>query len=95
VKELEAERMAHIDYSVDLQRIIEDVCHSRDVRSPKTTARYHYDLATNYRTRLLAERNEAFERAAAIADGFADRSIHHYHAVKIAAGIRQLKEQQG
>ncbi|WP_458760506.1 hypothetical protein ACSVBT_06860 [Afipia sp. TerB] len=64
IAELEAERINHIDYSVDLQRIIEDVCHSRPVRIPKTTARYHYDLAVGYRQgaiavdRALAEERE-------------------------------------
>lgn len=42
---------------------------------------------------LLQQRNEAFERAAKVAESFADRSIHHYHAVKIAAAIRNLSKE--
>lgn len=52
----------------------------------------HRDLAK--RLAVAGEqRNEAFERAAKVADGFADRSIHHYHAMKIAAAIRNLSKE--
>jgi len=44
------ERM--IDYSIDLQRIIEDLCYSREIKAPETAARWHYDMALTYRASL-------------------------------------------
>jgi hypothetical protein len=38
-----------LDYSVDLQHIIEDLCHDRDIKVPETGARFHYDMAVKYR----------------------------------------------
>ena len=38
-----------MDYAIDLQRIIEDICRGdRTIREPSTTARYHYDMAVKY-----------------------------------------------
>jgi hypothetical protein len=39
------------DYTIDLQRIIEDLCNDRSIRVPKTTARFHYEMAVAYRER--------------------------------------------
>ena len=47
-----------INYAVDLQRIIEDLCHDRDIRVPGTTARFHYDMAVKYRAALAAALGE-------------------------------------
>ena len=58
VKELEAARMGQIDYSVDLQRIIEGLCHGRTIREPQTGARYHYDLAMDYQARATRAEQE-------------------------------------
>lgn len=46
----EVERLQHAvssqaDYSIDLQRIIEDMAAGRSIREPKTTARHHYQMA--------------------------------------------------
>jgi hypothetical protein len=49
------QRMDQIDYSVDLQRIIEDLCRNRPIREPQTGARHHYEMAVAYR---LASRQE-------------------------------------
>ena len=43
---------AQIDYSIDLQRIIESICHGMDIAEPKTTARHHYDMAVKYKNAL-------------------------------------------
>ena len=47
---LAQDRMKQIDYSIDLQRIIEDLCHGRPIRKPKTGARHHYNMAVAYRS---------------------------------------------
>lgn len=47
-------RMAQIDYSCDLQRIIEDLCRGGPIREPKTSARHHYDMATAFLSALEA-----------------------------------------
>jgi hypothetical protein len=41
-----------IDYSIDLQRIIEDICKKRDISPPGTLARHHYFMAMDYRAAL-------------------------------------------
>lgn len=40
-----------MDYAIDLQRIIEDLCADREIRLPGTSARYHYDMAVRYGNR--------------------------------------------
>lgn len=40
------------DYTIDLQRIIEDLVNGREIREPKTSARHHYDMACRYRAAL-------------------------------------------
>lgn len=35
-------------YAADLQQIIEDLCHERPVREPKTTARHHFEMAQSF-----------------------------------------------
>lgn len=42
-----------VTYSCDLQCIIEDLCHNREIRMPETTARFHYDMAVAYRSTLI------------------------------------------
>ena len=44
---------AQIDYGIDLQRIIEAICHGYEIPTPKTTARHHYNMASEY----IASRN--------------------------------------
>lgn len=46
----------HIDYSIDLQRIIESLCHGEEIIKPKTTARHHYDMAVAYKAALQSPR---------------------------------------
>lgn len=41
--------IAQIDYSVELQRIIEDLCHNRPIREPKSGAKHYYEMAVAYR----------------------------------------------
>ena len=48
-KRLREARDSQMDYSIDLQRIIEDLCNERDIREPHTTARFHYDMAVRAR----------------------------------------------
>lgn len=48
-KRLREARDSQMDYSIDLQRIIEDLCNERDIRDPHTTARFHYDMAVRAR----------------------------------------------
>lgn len=38
-------RDAQMDYAIDLQRIIEDLCDGRPIRHPETTAKHHYQMA--------------------------------------------------
>lgn len=52
VAALEARLARHSEYSIDLARIIEDLCHSREIREPQTSARFHYDMAVAYRSTL-------------------------------------------
>lgn len=46
--ELDERFARHLDYSADLQRIIEDLCRGGPIREPKTSARFHYDMAVAY-----------------------------------------------
>jgi len=48
-KRLREARNSQTNYSIDLQRIIEDLCNERDIREPQTTARFHYDMAVRAR----------------------------------------------
>lgn len=48
IEELEARVKAHSDYSIDLARIIENLCHGDEIRTPTTSARFHYDMAVAY-----------------------------------------------
>ena len=57
VRALEDSLARHSDYSIDLARIIEDLCHDREIREPQTSARFHYDMAVAYRRSL--SRNQA------------------------------------
>lgn len=41
-----------IDYAIDLQRIIEDLCNSREIRPPQGGARHHYDMAVAHHAAL-------------------------------------------
>jgi hypothetical protein len=56
---LSAERMKHIDYGIDLQRIIEALCKGREIPVPETTARYHYDMAVAAKARSESALAEA------------------------------------
>lgn len=40
--------LKQIDYSVDLQRIIEAICAGRKIPKPQTGALYHYDIAVSF-----------------------------------------------
>ena len=44
------------DYSIDLQRIIEDLCNGCKIRKPKTKARFHYDMAVYARAALAQKK---------------------------------------
>lgn len=57
IKRLRAEVSGYKDYSIDLQRIIEDLCRLREIREPKTTARHHYAMAAEARDDILRELN--------------------------------------
>jgi hypothetical protein len=39
-------------YACDLMRIIEDLCSDRDIKTPETAARHHYNMAVAYRLAL-------------------------------------------
>ena len=41
-----------INYSIDLQRIIESLCTGQDIVEPKTTARHHYYMAVSYQSKI-------------------------------------------
>ncbi|TGR83315.1 hypothetical protein EN866_34260 [Mesorhizobium sp. M2D.F.Ca.ET.223.01.1.1] len=41
-----------VDYAIDLQRIIEAICHSQDIPVPVSGARHHYEMAIAYRAAL-------------------------------------------
>lgn len=43
---------AQIAYACDLQRIIEDLCANRDIRTPERGSRHHYEMAVRYRSAL-------------------------------------------
>ena len=43
-----ARHVRMLDYSTDLQRIIEDLCAGRDIREPFTSARHHYQMAVHH-----------------------------------------------
>ncbi len=51
--EVDDRMKAQIDYGIDLQRIIEAICHGYEIPTPKTTARHHYNMASEY----IASRN--------------------------------------
>lgn len=52
IERLRAERLRGIDYSADLQRIIEALCYGNEIPEPKTGARHHYDMACKFRSTL-------------------------------------------
>lgn len=53
ITRLHQERERWIDYTIDLQRIIEALCDRRGLPEPVSTARHHYNMA---REHLAAER---------------------------------------
>lgn len=55
LEEVKADRLSQIEYACDLQRIIEDMCHGRDIREPKTSAVYYYNMAVAFRAALNGE----------------------------------------
>jgi hypothetical protein len=55
VKRQDEMRKNQLAYSCDLQRIIEDVCGGKDIRTPETSARFHYDMAVRFRRRAAQE----------------------------------------
>lgn len=59
-------RMRQIDYSVDLQRIIEALCKGHDIPVPKTTARYHYDMAKAAEAKLAAMLSTLSDKLASV-----------------------------
>ena len=60
--ELDDRFARHLDYSADLQRIIEDLCRGGPIREPKTSARFHYDMAVAYLAATTSEPdNEALQ----------------------------------
>jgi len=52
IERLRGDRMAQIDYGIDLQRFIEDLFVRRPIRQPQTTARHHYDMAVAVTDRI-------------------------------------------
>ena len=48
----------HVDYSIDLSRIIESLCHGDPIVEPKTTARFHYEMAVAFQAALAKSREE-------------------------------------
>lgn len=38
-----------LNYTIDLQRIIESICHDREIVRPITGAMHHYNMALEYR----------------------------------------------
>ena len=48
VESLEDRLQSSIDYSIDLQRIIEGICYSRAIPMPETGAFHHYNMAIKY-----------------------------------------------
>ena len=50
----EANRQADnfLNYSIDLQRIIESICNGREIVKPKTGALFHYNMAVKYQRAL-------------------------------------------
>ena len=55
VGRLREARVSQSNYTIDLQRIIEDLCKGRDIREPKTGARHHYNMAVAYLAALNQE----------------------------------------
>lgn len=55
IERLTRELTSHIDYSIDLQRIIEDLCAGGPIREPKTSARHHYNMAVKALAEVLEE----------------------------------------
>jgi hypothetical protein len=73
----------HVDYSIDLSRIIEALCDDRDPAEPRTPGRVHYNMAIAHRR--AAEAQLAHAREAAIEDAMlpfaADQGMSlEYHA---------------
>jgi hypothetical protein len=49
---LTAQRVSQLEYSIDLQRIIEDLCANREISLPVSTARHHYNMAVAARAKM-------------------------------------------
>lgn len=64
---IEDRHMAQINYSVELQRIIEDLCHNRPIREPKSGAKHHYEMAVAYR--LAAQDQKPVAHQLRVKDG--------------------------
>ncbi|MDS1138617.1 hypothetical protein [Nitratireductor indicus] len=52
------ERERWIDYTIDLQRIIEALCDRRGLPEPLSTARHHYNMAKEFLTRAALTAGE-------------------------------------
>lgn len=69
-------------YTVDLQRIIEDLCHGREIRTPKTGARHHFEMAQAF----FAARSVSSPQANSSADKL--RLIREFVALVTEEGAR-------
>ena len=75
ITRLHQERERWIDYTTDLQRIIEALCDRRGLPEPVSTARHHYNMA---REHLAAERL-AGARVKSLIDGL--KQATHYDCI--------------
>jgi hypothetical protein len=97
----------HVDYSIDLSRIIEALCDDRDPAEPRTPGRVHYNMAIAHRraaeAQLAHAREAAIEECAKVAAAriydelkprFPDLGLDHAHihvANTVAAAIRAMR----
>jgi hypothetical protein len=62
IERLNGDRLKHIDYGIDLQRIIEALCRGGGIPEPQTGARYHYDRAVAFRPDFSGSRANEVRR---------------------------------
>ena len=98
------ERERWIDYTFDLQRIIEALCGRHGLVEPKSTARHHYHMASEYLASKAVFDPKTIEKAADIALSYANQTDYDIEpeaavaenvtAKSIATAIRALAEEK-
>lgn len=104
ITRFQQERERWINYTIDLQRIIEALCEKRGMVEPKSTARHHYQMAKDYLASKHRFDTKTVEKCAEIALSHVNQTDYDIEpeaavaenvtAKSIATAIRALKEKQ-